>query len=183
MKLVAICVVLRGEDSTWIDADALNYTSGVGLVGYLTTSKTPRPGKKTKHREIVVSEGAYVAETDWLETGWKLWNSAPRPRQNFIALPDPTFEQFRDAGAEVQDRIALTRCLLEKMCLATNDPNQMGLNNRAARSWAEHSSLPSLPSWARALGVPKEVTDRMGYWGSGGAGSQLKLTSEIIEER
>ena len=106
LKLVTIWAVLRGEDSTWIDADSLKFTAGEGLAGNLTKSKTTGPGKKTKHREIVVSVGAYVLEPDWLESGWKLWGSAPRPRQNFIALPDPTFEQFRDAGAEVQDRIA-----------------------------------------------------------------------------
>ena len=95
LKLVTIWAVLRGEDSTWIDAESLCYTPGSGLVGNLTKSKTTGPGKKTKHREIVVAENAYVAEAEWLGTGWTLWSTAPRPRQNFIALPDTTFGQFR----------------------------------------------------------------------------------------
>ena len=110
-----------------------------------------------------------------MEEGWRLWERAPRPRQNSIALPDLFLEQFRLVGAEVQDRIALTRCVLERLGLATDDIKKQGLNNRAARFWTEHSSRPSLPSWARALGVPKELTDRLGYWGSGGESAEVYI--------
>ena len=41
------------------------------------------------------------------------------------------------------------------------------LSNLAARFCIEHSSRSPLASWARALGVPKEVTDLLGYWAVG----------------
>lgn len=132
-------------------------------------------GKKTRHREICISVYAYVAVSDWLEVGWRLWASAPSPRQNFTALPDLTFEQFRDVGAEVQDRVALARNLLERLKLSTGDNDEKGLNNKAARFWTEHSSRPSLPSWARALGVPTEVTDRLGYWAVGAESAEVYI--------
>ena len=108
--------------------------------------KNHRPRQETRYREFCISIDAYVAVSDWLEVGWRLWASAPRSRQNFIALPDLTCEQFRDVGAEVQDRVALTRNLLERLKLATGDNDEKGLNNKAARFWAELSSRPSLPS-------------------------------------
>ena len=40
------------------------------------------------------------------------------------------------------------------------------------RFWTEHSSRSSLVSMARALGVPKEVTDRLGWWAVGTQASE-----------
>lgn len=48
-------------------------------------------------------------------------------------------------------------------------------NNVFAWFWTEHSSRPSLPSWARALGVLKEITDRLGYWSVGAESVDLAI--------
>lgn len=175
LKLVTIWSVIRGEDSSWLDEASLSFSPGIGLRDNLTKSKTTGPGKKTKHREVFVSTEAYIAKKDWLEVGWKLWERAPRLRQNLIALPDPSLEMFRSVGAEVQDRIALTRNRLERLQIASLRPDYKELNNIAAKFWAEHSSRPSLPKWARALGTPEETTDRLGYWAVGAESAEVYI--------
>ena len=153
----------------------MTYTAGWGLRGSLAKSKTTGPGKKIRHREIFVSSEAYVKRQDWLDVGLRLWDAAPRPRQNFIALPDPSMEAFRQMGAEVQGLVALTRHVLEKINLTGLAETEPELNRRAAKFWTEHSSRPTLPSWARALGVPKDVTNRLGYWSVGAEASELYI--------
>ena len=106
LKLVTIWSVVRGEDSTWLEEESLTFISGWVLRGKLAKSKTTGLGKKTRHREIFVSSEAYAKRPEWLESVWRLWDVAPKPRQNFIALPDPSLEAFRQVGAEVQDRVA-----------------------------------------------------------------------------
>lgn len=94
---------------------------------------------------------------------------------NFIALLDPTMELFRTVGTEVQYRVALTINLLERFQIASPLPAHTELNNLAARFWAEHSSRPSLPSWARALSIPKAITDRLGYWVVGSESAEVYI--------
>ena len=105
-------------DSSWLEADSSTHTAGGGVRGKLAKSKTSGPGKKTRYREVSVSSEAYFKRANWLESGWKFWETAPKPRQNVIAVLDPTMETFRQVGAEVQDRVALTRHVLEKPDLA-----------------------------------------------------------------
>ena len=175
LKLVTIWAVVRGEDSTWLEESSLRFDPQVGLQGNLKKSKTTGPGKKVKHREVFVSVEAYIVEKGWLKEGWELWQKAPQPRENFLSLPDPSFETFREVGAEVQDRVALTRHLLEKCELMSKKVEEEKFNNVAARFWTEHSSRATLPSWARALGVPKEVTDRLGYWAAGAESAETYI--------
>ena len=79
-------VVVRGEDSSWLDEPSMSFDPETGLLENLGKSKTTGPGKKVKHREVFVSIDAYIQERDWLKEGWEIWQRAPAPRQNFISL-------------------------------------------------------------------------------------------------
>ena len=110
-KLVTIWCLTRGEGSNWLEASSLTYSSSTGLKGRLTRTKTTGPGKNVKTREINVSSEAYICAKDWLRTGYELWQAAPLPRENFIALPSRDLQGFRGVGAETRDRVVLTRQL------------------------------------------------------------------------
>jgi hypothetical protein len=55
---------------------------------------------------------------------------------------------------------------LQSFKLAGEEDTAKTANERLSCVWTEHSSRPTLPSWARAVGVPKEITDRLGWWSS-----------------
>ena len=112
LKLLTIWSLVRGEDSTWLDARTLVYEEGLGISGKLSRTKTTGPGKKVKTREVHVCSRAYVAEPGWLKAGWEIWQRAPTDREHFTLLPTMDYKEFRQWGAETQDRIAMTRHLL-----------------------------------------------------------------------
>ncbi len=99
-----------------------------------------------------------------------LWLAASPTRQNFISLPSSDYLGFRKLGAEPQDRAALTRHLIFEHGLHAKNDEDAGtikVYKAASKYWTEHSSRASLVSMARALRVPKPITDKMGWWAVG----------------
>ena len=173
LKLVTFWGVIRGEDSTYIEASSIK-KSARGIRGRMTQTKTTGPGKKVRIRTFEVSSEAYFLDQEWLEIGFNVWEQEDKNRDNFILLPGPAFETFRDLGAEIQDRMALTRKCIKDF--GVPDSDEGGWSSKVievvSRFWTEHSSRSSLVSMARALGVPKEVTDRLGWWAVGTQASE-----------
>ena len=72
------------------------------------------------------------------------------------------------------DRVALTRILIHEYCLrseivaAPPTPSVLEITVRklAASFWTEHSSRASLPTFGRAIGVDKAITDKLVDWSS-----------------
>ena len=173
LKLVTFWGVIRGEDSTYLDPASMKLIER-GLCGKLTQTKTTGPGKKVRIRHFEVCKEAYFVDADWIRTGFEFWKGQDQSRENFILLPGPGYEGCRELGAEIQDRMALTRKCLKDFGIP---PPPYGtwsekLIAPVIRFWTEHSSRSSLVSMARALGVPKEVTDRLGWWAVGTQASE-----------
>ena len=102
-------------------------------------------------------------EEEWLETGLKLWRKADPNRQNLIVLPTDDNEAFTNLGAIPADRAALTRQILNIGGLKDSDADLHGIIRiLASYFWSEHSARATLVSMARALHVPKTITDRLG---------------------
>lgn len=175
LKLVAFWAVLRGKDSNWVCPKSLRWSSANGLQGEVTQTKTIGPDCKVKSRAILISNDAYLVDRSWLQKGFEIWKEAPEDRQNFISLPTANCEGFRPVGAEPHDRAALTRWIyrtaLEEVTgdQAEEMPEVL---DAAARFWTEHSSRATLVSIARALVVPKSLTDRIGWWAVGDSASE-----------
>ena len=109
-----------------------------------------------------------MAQDDWLEVGLKMWKGADPKRQNFIVLPSDDMKSFTNLGAIPADRAALTRQLLHTAGLSDDGSKEHeNLRMIASRFWTEHSSRATLVSMARALYVPKAITDRLGWWSVG----------------
>ena len=173
LKLVTFWGVIRGEDSTYLDPASLKMNER-GLKGRLTQTKTTGPGKKVRIRHFEVCKDAYFVDADWLKTGFDFWSGQDQTRENFILLPSPGYEGCRELGAEVQDRMALTRMCIKEYGIPPPLDGSWPERRVALviRFWTEHSSRSSLVSMARALGVPKEVTDRLGWWAVGTQASE-----------
>ena len=110
----------------------------------------------------------------------ELWKEADAKRQNFISLPGPDLQSFRTLGAEPQDRAALTRQLLQGFSFENSGlctPLETEALKIAARFWTEHSSRATLVTMARALMVPKAVTDKLGWWAVGSQASEEYIRS------
>lgn len=164
LKLVTIWACVRGEDSTWLDPSTARHRPNVGLTGNLTRTKSTGAGKKVRNKELFVSCKAYVSEKDWLETGWDLWQSAPLPRENFLCLPKPDLQGFRDVGASDQDRVALTRHMLDRILANPRGDGEKPTTRLASKFWTEHFSRSTIVSMARVFGTPKDITDRLDGW-------------------
>ena len=99
---------------------------------------------------------------------------ADKDRQHFIVLPTADMDDVTNLNATPADTAALTRAILYVAGLTEDesevrDPAMIAL---ASRFWTEHSARASLVSMARAIQVPKTVTDRIGWWSVGGEASE-----------
>jgi hypothetical protein len=187
LKLVTVWGVLRGEDSTWLDPRSLSFDPLLGLNGQLLQSKTTGPAKKVRIRTMRISPKAYLVSPEWLPVGLKLWEAVDPDRQNFLVLPSKGYEGFLTVGAEQQDRAALTRLALFSAGFGLDGdevPDQEELLGWCSRFWTEHSSRSTVVSMARALHVPKEITDRLGWWAVGDSASEEYIrTYRVLVER
>jgi len=140
----------------------------------MTQTKTTGPEKKVRIRTFEVTAEAYFLDPEWLEIGFNVWEQEDKNRENFLLLPGPAFESFRALGVEIQDRMALTRKCIKDFGVPASSEGDWSAKviEIVSRFWTERSSRSSLVSMARALGVPKEVTDRLGWWAVGTQASE-----------
>lgn len=178
LKLVTIWAAVRGEDCTWLQAASISMIAGVGLVANLLRSKTTGPGKKVRAREIFISQEAYVSKKDWLSIGLELWSGLDEGRENFILLPNLDLSSFRNIGAEVQDRVALTRHSLSLAVRLSHMESTTAADRCVGRFWTEHSSRNTIVSLARALKAPKEATDTLGCWAAANSSSEVYIRTK-----
>ena len=138
----------------------------IGLRATLSQSKTTGPGKKVRYREIQISPDAYLVNKAWLPLGAALWKQAVAERQNFVVLPTDDYKAFTNMGTTPADRAALTRQILSLAGLSDDGlQTYEDLITIVAFFWTEHSFRATLVSFARAMHVPKTITDKMGWWG------------------
>ena len=169
LKLVGHWSALRGDDLTWINAGSLKWDKKHGLQGVLRRSKTTGPGKRNVSRPVTVGAGAWLVDPGWLLMGLELWQENDAARENFFLLPMPDGSGFRKEGVEPADRAALSRMLMEKYGLWGDGGQEVPgtpSNSRASKFWTEHSARTTVVTMARSIGVPKEITDRIGFWTS-----------------
>lgn len=175
VKLIAFWAAIRGEDGSWLQASSLVLTAGVGFVGNLLRTKTTGVGKKVKPREIFVADNAYLWKKDWLRCGLELWEEEDVSRDNLILLPNSDMSGFRNIGAEVQDRVALTRHTLGMAARVSLVTPTTPADRWTGKYWTEHSSRNTLWSIARVLNVPKEATDALGGWSAANSSSEVYI--------
>ena len=90
-----------------------------------------------------------------------------------IALPADDMDDFANLSAIPADRAALTRQILSVAGLQLKESERdMEIIDAASRFWTEHFSRATLVSMARAIHVPKFITDRMGWWSIGSEASE-----------
>ena len=167
LKLVCFWNALRGDDATWIKPKSLRYDQEFGMQGELLRTKSTGPGKNILSRPIVIGNGAYFENKAWCRIGMVLWDSGDKGRQNFLLFPGHHGEIFRPEGAEPADRAALTRIIFREYCLWPAGEigcPRLDIRLVASRFWTEHSSRASLPTMARAVGIDKAITDKIGCW-------------------
>ena len=92
-------------------------------------------------------------------------------RDYFLALPTSDRGGLRPIEAKYRDATEMTRALLmelPRMRSAGADTLEMGDGKLVpiylAKFWTEHSPRAGLPSWAAALGMGKDIIDRLGRW-------------------
>lgn len=73
-KLVKVWGAMRFHDTTGVDFGSMRL-DGFALVADLTRTKTSGPGKRISVLKLIVSAEAYIEERDWLETGWRIWET------------------------------------------------------------------------------------------------------------
>ena len=83
--------------------------------------------------------------------------------------------------------MAMTRKCIKEFGIPAS-PEGFGWSDKlttiVSRFWTEHSSRSSLVSMARALGVPKEITDRLGWWAVGTQASEEYIrTYSVLSAR
>ena len=181
LKLVTFWGALRGDDSTWMIPSSVTWSEKAGLKAALHQTKTTGPAKKTRTREIHISPNAFFAQKDWIPVGLDLWKGADMKRENFIVLPSDDFQSFTHLSAIPADRAALTRQILHTAGLSDAGSDEFkGMKAIVSYFWTEHSLRATLVSMARALHVPKAITDRLGWWSVGAEASEGYIRSYRI---
>ena len=163
-KLVRVWAGLRFDDALHVrPADMVLGPHGLAFA--IVSTKTTGPGKRVEVVHASFSPSAFIAESGWLECGFKVLASVARciDRDYLLPLPDAGFQAARPVPAGYSDCASMSRALLLELnvpvaATAAGGARRWGASERrllgpdAALFWTEHSDRSVLASWGACLG-------------------------------
>jgi len=161
-KLMSVWAALRFDDHRGCGTGALHMSTR-GLEGGLSRTKTTGQGKRVALRPVMISKCAYIAEPDWLSTGWVLWaQAAPDHRDYFLRPPVAGLGSLEAREMMYPEAAQATRAVHRYLCGPGGRP--LLPSAQAAAYWTEHSPRNFLPSAAALLQYPPDWVDGIGCW-------------------
>jgi hypothetical protein len=138
-----------------------------GISGTLTHTKTTGADKSTAVLPIFVSKEAWI-ESEWLESGWALWQEEAMgfPRDYFLPLPAADFSGVVYKRARYSDAVGFSKALLGMLL---DDEGNKLLLPEALCFWSEHSDRAGLDSWLAGLAVGADTRRFVGRWATKGS--------------
>ena len=167
-KLVKLWGAMRYHDTTGVDFSSMRL-DGFALVANLTRTKTSGPGKRITVLKVIIGTKVYLEESDWLETGWRLWEALSEEagcekRDFLLTLPTGGLEQSSRRMATYQAAMGMSQALFRELeCPATGGSEHL-MEHGVGCTWSEHSERVTMRTWAGAAGVPEPVCKMLGRW-------------------
>ena len=187
-KLIKIWASLRWNDTMgWMPNSTA--MSSASLTAELAHTKTTGRDKRVQTLPLAVSTSCSLARTDWLRTGLDIWKSASfnSDRDYWLVLPADGMERATDIMAEYSDAMALSRKLLQSLCMPRlRDDGELTPGERplfpegAAGFYSEHGDRAWVTSTAAQLGVEKSRRDFCGRWGADKSDEYVRNAHAVI---
>ena len=186
IRLIKVWSSMRSDDVTGIDINTLVLDSA-GFSATLSRTKVSGPGRTVRWIPIFVSLNAFLADADWLKTGFFLWTSPAFgfERDYFVPGPSADFQSVVKRRANASEMAAYGCSVLAGLRCS---PDVHGcdaplLDHGAHAFWTGHSERAWLPSAAAYMGYARADVDLLGRWLSGSCGGSagyIRSTRQVI---
>ena len=186
IRLIKVWSSMRSDDVTGIDINTLVLDSE-GFSATLSRTKVSGPGRAVRWLPIFVSLNAFLADADWLKTGFLLWTSPAFgfERDYFVPGPSADFQSVVKRMANASEMAAYGYSVLASLRCS---PDVHGcdaplLEHGAHAFWTGHSERAWLPSAAAYMGYARADIDLLGRWLSGSCGGSagyIRSTRQVI---
>ena len=162
-----------------------------GLEGLIVRSKSTGPGRKVNELRIFVSREATITGSEWLATGFAIWQeeSFSFRRDYFLPLPSRNLNGCVKAEARYTDAAALVRALLVELPLVTfaagkwrKCEGSLLTSAEAATFWRLHGIRNFVKSAALAAGETSDRTNYLGRWKAEASDEYVRTSRQIIHE-
>ena len=111
-KLVSIWGAFRTSDKSGIPPNRMRWTPE-GLQGDITLTKTTGSGKRVGCLKFAISVNAWFIATNWLRTGWELFQKYSTERSFFLPLPSKDFMSYGTHEPSYVQQVAMEK----KLCV------------------------------------------------------------------
>ena len=167
-KLMKLWGAMRYHDTTGVDFSSARL-DGVAFSANLTRTKTSGPGKKITILKLVIGTDVYVEESNWLETGWRIWEeladeSGGSGRDFFLTLPTDALDKESPRMASYAAASGMSQALFKELDCPTDGGKEHLMEMGVGCIWSEHSERVTMRTWASAAGVPEPVCKMLGRW-------------------
>ncbi len=157
--LLSSWAVLRFDDHRGIETGGVTM-GDLGVDVIMSRTKTTGGDKAVAQRPGFVSWGSWIAESSWIETGWRLWQEeAPWTRDYLLVTPGPG-EACQAREIKYGEYAGRMRSLLASLEV----PGFGAAGAHVASYWQPHSWRAFLPSALAAIGAPAKVLGWLAAW-------------------
>ncbi len=153
--LMSSWAVLRFDDHRGIGSSGVS-SDGLGVNLHMTRTKTTGQDKSVQDKPGFVAWSAWLAEAEWLQTGYDLWlRHAPWERDYLLVVPTA------DGGCCPREiKYAEYAARMRGVLASLEIPGYGAAGGSVAGFWQPHSWRTFLPSALEALGAPPPVPSR-----------------------
>ena len=192
VKLMKVWACLRTSDLAGIPQNMITLVQG-GLRGQIHATKTTGAGKSVGVLYFVISAGAYIVKSGWLDTGFRLFTGIRTGKSFILPLPTKDRETYSDKEPSFAQWVTGERKLLSDTLTIDQVDDDLdeemksivvGKEVLLVRGiqvfWAGHGDRSTLPSWLAALNYSKLVIDVCGRWRPSEGAEYIRTSEETI---
>ncbi len=170
--------VLRHDDHAGIRPEAM-ILDDTSLDFALSRTKTSGPDKRTRFRQVGIHRGAFVAEPEWLATGYAIWTKmAPTSREYLLETPTPSLEECTHRQLRYHEAAAWSRRTL----IVSGAVGEGEIAKVAASCYTEHSPRCFLPSAGLAVGFTDEQVKPLGGWSANSSRQYVRTVRVMMHQ-
>ncbi len=157
--LVSAWAVLRFDDHRGVETGGILATE-LGIDIMMSRTKTTGGDKSVGKRQGFVAWVAWLAESEWLDVGWKVWQTeAPWERDYLLVTPTP------EGGCRARELRYGEYAGRMRRLLSSLTVGEFGAaGSHLAAYWQPHSWRAFLPSALMAIGAPVKTLNWLAAW-------------------
>ncbi len=179
LRLLKMWASLRFDDLANVRRALIRDYDGK-LGGVLKKTKTTGAGKRVRELPIYVSEFAYVAEKDWLDTGLRVLKRLGTGDGEYLVGEGLSIGSMDTSKMlSYQEAVILSSNAMDEM--RGEAPGSPPLIPAGwSRFWTEHSERSALSSGLASLGIVKSDRDLLGRWSPEGSDQYIRTYNSVV---